>query len=336
MKHRLSDLYILALITVVIVLLMSVLNPRQFLTIANLESMAFQLPELGLLSMAMMITMLTGGINLSIIATANMTGIVAALILTSGHSQGPADVSVGTLLLAISAGLAVAIVIGLINGLLIALLGVSPILATLGMMTLVDGLGIVFTRGYVVSGFPEAIRFLGNGTVAGIPFGVFLLALAALLLAVLLNRTSFGFNIYMIGCNPTATYFSGVNNNTVIIRTYILSSVYAGFAALIMMSRFNSVSSAYGKSYLLITILCSVLGGISASGGFGRVSGLILALTVLQIVSSGLNLLQVSSFLTIAIWGCIIVIVMAINYLVFRFQERSMSIKRGLLSNLVG
>jgi simple sugar transport system permease protein len=88
-----------------------------------------------------------------------------------------------------------------------------------------------------------------------------------------------------------------------------------------MMSRFNSAKADYGESYLLMTVLASVLGGVSAAGGFGRVSGLVLALVILQLVSSGLNLLNVNPFLTIAIWGMILILVMVVNYLSARYRE---------------
>jgi len=327
-KRRHSDLTVIGLIGIGMFLLMWLLNPRQFLTVGNLQSMAFQLPELGLLSMAMMITMLTGGINLSIIATANMAGIVTAIVLKAPGLAGPQGAGPAVVALAIAAGLGTAAAIGLASGALIAGLNVSPILATLGMMTLVDGLTIVVTKGYVISGLPEAVRFIGNGTLSGVPFATLLFALAALLLALVLNRTPLGFHIYMIGSNPTASLFSGVNNRAVLLRTYLISGLYAGMAALIMISRFNSAKSGYGASYLLVTVLASVLGGVSAAGGFGRVSGLIIALVVLQIVSSGFNLLRVSSFLTIALWGLIIILVMATNHVAAHLRERRMVKRR--------
>jgi len=323
LKFRLSQLYILGLVMVAVFLLMWLLNPRHFLTLGNFQSMAFQLPELGLLSMAMMVTMLTGGINLSIIATANMTGIVTALILTSTiDPAAPPSGAAWLIVLAIAAGLATALIIGLINGALIAGLNVSPILATLGMMTLVNGMTIVITKGYVISGLPNAVRFIGNGTIAGIPFCTILFALCALILAIVLNRTPLGFKIYMLGSNQTASYFAGVSNRAVLFKTYLLSSLYAGIAAMIMMSRFNSAKAGYGASYLLVTVLASVLGGTSASGGFGRVAGIVMALVILQVVSSGFNLLGVSSFLTIAIWGIIIIVVMVVNFISTSIQER--------------
>ncbi len=325
-KYKHSELIVLGAVMTALFLLMVVLNPGDFLRIGNLQTMAFQLPELGLLSLAMMVTMLTGGINLSIIATANMSSIVTALILTGAiNPEAPPPGAGGIILLAVAAGLLTALIIGLLNGLLVARLKVSPILATLGTMTLVNGLAIVTTRGYVISGLPNAVRFIGNGVVLGIPVGAIIFILCAALMALILNRTPLGFNIYMLGSNPVASRYSGVNNTTVIIKTYLISSLYAGFAALIMLSRFNSAKAGYGKSYLLITILASVLGGTSAAGGFGRVSGLVMALVVLQVVSSGLNLLRVSSFLTITFWGVIIILVMVMNFFSAKLKERGLA-----------
>jgi ribose/xylose/arabinose/galactoside ABC-type transport system permease subunit len=272
--------------------------------------MAFQLPELGILSLAMMVVMITGGINLSIIASANMIGITTAIILKAMEGS-PAGVAVP---LAILAGLALAAVIGLFNGFLVAYIGITPILATLGTMTLLNGIAIVVTKGYVISGFCDTVLYIGNGTVFGIPFPLILFAVMALIMSLILNKTRTGFNLYMIGSNAIATRFSGVENAKVLMRTYLISGLYSGVAALVMISRFNSAKSGYGNSYLLVTILAAVLGGVSSDGGFGRVSGLVVALVTLQMLSSGFNLLRVSSFLTTAIWGFIMIAVMVINY----------------------
>ncbi len=120
---------------------------------------------------------------------------------------------------------------------------------------------------------------------------VIVFALCAAPLALLLNRTPFGIAIYMIGSNERSMRFSGVDTRRVLLRVYVLSSLLCGVAALVMMSRFNSANAAYGESYQLITILAAVLGGVDPFGGFGRVMGLMLALIILQVISSGLNLL---------------------------------------------
>jgi len=315
LKQKISDTLILLIALVTFILVMAGLNGAQFFKIQNIQSMAFQMPELGILSLAMMITMLTGGINLSIIASANLTSIIIALVLSrllgSDMSTGG---SVGSILFAIGAGLFVSALIGLLNGFLIAYIEVSPILATLGTMILVKGICIVLTKGYVISGFPPFIRFIGNEKFLGIPVPMIIFIICAALMALILTRTRLGICIHMLGSNATACHFSGVDNRKILMKTYLISGLYTGIAAIIMMSRFNSAKAGYGESYLLMTVLASVLGGTSAAGGFGKVSGLVIALVILQVVSNGLNLMRVNNFLTIAIWGGILVLVMGVNY----------------------
>jgi len=308
-KH--SGGYTLSGIMILVFILMWILSPDRFLRPGNLQSMAFQLPELGLLSLAMMVIMINGGINLSIVSTANLAGITAALILTK---QLPPDAAGAAALpvvaLAIAAALAMALVVGFGNGLLVAYLDMSPILSTLGTMTLLNGISILMTKGYVISGFPDVYTYLGNGLLLGIPFPILLFALTALGLALVMGRTAFGFDLYMIGTNAKASLFSGVNNRLILMKSYVLSGLLSGFAGIIMSSRFNSAKSDYGASYLLVTVLAAVLGGTSSTGGFGKVGGLVLALVILQFVSSGLNLLQANAFLTRALWGVILIVVM--------------------------
>lgn len=277
--------------------------------------MASQLPELGILTLAMMLPMLTSGINLSIIASANLSGIVMAMILTQ---MVPPDSTLSggiwITFLAILAGLAVGAITGMLNGFLIAIVEISPILATLGTMIMLGGISVVITEGYVISGFPQTLLAIGNKSTFGVPNPMIIFLLCAGITAVILNRTPLGTRIYMIGTNPVACFYSGVDNKKVLFKTYILSGIFSGVAAIIMISRFNSAKADYGESYLLQTVLAAVLGGVSAAGGFGKVGGLIISLIIMQMISSGLNLLGVSNFLTIALWGIILILVMIFKY----------------------
>jgi simple sugar transport system permease protein len=287
----------------------------RFFSVNTLQSMAFQMPELGILSLAMMLALLSGGLNLSIIATANLAGLTIAFVLTHTVPGSEGMAWVGWQVLAIASGFAVAALVGLVNGFVIAYLRVSPILATLGTMTACKGLAIGLTHGNVISGFPDPIVFIGNGTVFGVPFALIVLALCALPVAIMLNATPFGAKIYMIGSNEKATRYSGVDTRAILLRLYVLSSLLAGVAAVVMLARFNSANAAYGESYLLVTILAAVLGGVDPFGGFGKVGGLMLALIILQMISSAFNLLNLSQFLTLAIWGGILIAVAAVPHL---------------------
>jgi len=308
---------------VFIMLLMWGFTGNDFMNLGNFQSMAYQMPELGVLSLAMMIAMLTSGINLSIIATANLSGIVIALILTNTLSAD--NGSAGTIwvvALAILAGLIVSALVGALNGFLIAVLDISPILATLGTMIMVSGISIVLTEGYVISGFPPAMLAIGNGDLLGIPVPILVFLACAGVMSVILNNTPLGTRIYLLGSNPVACFYSGVDNRAVLFRTYIISGIYSGVAAVIMISRFNSAKADYGESYLLLTVLAAVLGGVSAAGGFGKVSGLFLSLVILQMISSGLNLMGISNFLTLALWGIVLIVVMVINYFIENQQQK--------------
>lgn len=302
----------LTILLAALVLVFGLIVGENFFAKSTMQSMAFQLPELGILSLAMMISLISGGLNLAIIATANLCALAMAYILTKFVPGSEGFAWVAWQIIAVLAGLAVAMVIGLVNGFVIAYLGVSPILATLGTMTFVKGIAIGMTRGNVISGLPDSIVFLGNGTVFGVPTAMLVFAAVAVPMAVMLARTPLGTAIYMVGSNEKATRFSGIDTKRVILKVYLISSLLAAVAGLVMMARFNSANASYAESYLLVTILAAVLGGVSPAGGFGKITGLILSLVILQVISSAFNLLNFSQFLTLAIWGAILIAVTAV------------------------
>jgi simple sugar transport system permease protein len=319
---------LLALLAALVVTF-AILLPGRFLTLGTAQSMMFQLPELGLLALAMAIPLISGGLNLAIIATSNQCALLMAWIMRSaiGPEAGSLEMT-AIIALAMLAGLALCSVIGFVAGFLIANTGAHPILVTLGLMSVVDGISIYLTRGTVISGFPEAFLWVGNTTLAGIPVPFLILAIAAVAVGLVLRRTGFGISIYMIGSNVQATRYSGIDTKRVLVGVYTLSGVLCFVAACLMMTRFNSASAGYAQSYLLITILAAVLGGIDPFGGFGRISGLMIALVVLQVIASGFNLLGLSQHLTLAIWGLTLVAVMAIKFLLAPLFARNQNVRK--------
>lgn len=290
----------------------SVLLPGTFLQPGTMQAMMFQLPELGLLSLAMAIPLVSGGLNLAIIATANQAALLMAWILTT---QMPPDAVGGEVWLWIAvafvASFLLCLIIGLITGFIVAVVGVHPILVTLGTQTLIGGISIWLTRGQTLSGFPEVLIYVSNETIAGIPISFGIFAVVALGVHILLTQTVLGIQIHMIGSNLESTRFSGVDTRRVQIWVYVLSSLLCWLAAIVMMARFNSAGADIAQSYLLITILAAILGGIDPYGGFGRVTGLVVALLILQTISSGFNLLGFNQHLTLALWGLTLIAVMA-------------------------
>jgi simple sugar transport system permease protein len=303
------------------------LMPGRFLAPVNLESMASQLPEFGFLAIAMMLAMITGGIDLSIVAVANLTGVVAAIILTS-QSLSAAMPTAGVIALSVVAVIVISAMCGFVNGLLVAVLRVPAILATLGSQWLFLGLAVVITKGHSVSGLPDAFAVIGNGTLLGVPWSFLALLVFAALVSLLLNRTRLGFRMYSVGGNAQVSRFSGIDTNRVLVSTHVLASVMAGLASLIMISRANSMRPGYGDAYLLQAILVVVLGGTDPNGGSGKVSGLIMAIIILQVTQSGLNFLSFSPFFKKFTWGLALLVVMVLNYLLAKQGPRLLAIGR--------
>ena len=308
-----SDLTLVAL-TVAVFVTMSLLNPGRFLSAANFESMAFQFPELALLSLAMLLAMLSGGIDLSVVAVANLCGILAAMILTGELSGGePLGGTATSIVLAVVVAVACGACCGTLNGLLISRLEVSPILATLGTMQLFAGAGLVLTGGRAVHGFPESFLALGNASLWGVPVPFLLFAAAAALVWLLSSRTALGIHMRLLGTNPTAALFSGIRVNRVLFHTYLITGILGAVTGLLMIARTNSAKADYGSSYLLQAILVAVLGGVNPAGGFGHVRGVCVAVLALQFLSSGFGMLHFSNFVRDFIWGSFLLLFMMIN-----------------------
>ncbi len=328
-----NNLKWLLIITVLVFITMSALRPNLFFSFDNFSSMAFQFPEFGLLAMAMMLTMLTGGIDLSVVGVANLSGILAALILTRVMPvEASATQVVLYSMLAIGTSLVTGLVCGLTNGFLIATIGIPPILATLGTMEFFTGIAIVITRGAAVFGFPELITFMGNGSLWIFPIPLLLFTAAALIFAVVLNRTAYGNQLYLMGTNPTAARYSGLNNTRLLLRTYMLSGLLAAVSGLVILARTNSAKADYGSSYTLQAILIAVLGGVNPAGGFGKVMGLVLAILTLQFLSSGFSMLRFSNFVKEFIWGAVLLLVMVINYVSNTRRQRREAQKQAAIS----
>lgn len=304
----------LAVIALIVFAVMAALSPDRFLSAQNMTSMAFQFPEFAILALAMTVTMLTGGIDLSVVGVANFTAVVAAMILTrfAGPDATGADAAMW-IAAAVAASMVLGLVAGLFNGILVAVLGLPAILATLGSGLIFTGLAVALTGGSAVMGFPTAIAWLGNGTALGIPVPLILFAVLAALLALILSRTGFGLKVQMFGANPLAARFAAIDITGLLIRVYLLSGLLAAIAGLVVMSRANSAKADYGSSYLLLAVLIAVLGGVNPYGGYGKIIGVVLAVLSMQFLSSGLNMLSVSNFARELIWGVLLIFVMIIN-----------------------
>jgi simple sugar transport system permease protein len=307
--------------TLVTFIIFSYFSSDIFFTPENFQSMAYQVPEIAILSIAVMLSMLTGGIDLSIVSISNASALIAAFIMTQKMSEEGA-ISNSWIIIACLVGILLGLICGAMNALLIAVLNVTPILATLATLTLFNGIAIGITNGVSVSNLPEQFMRVGNGTFFGIPTPFVLMMVIAACVGYLINRTSLGLKVFLIGTNRKAAQYSVMGDKRVIAWTYVISGFLSSLAGLIIASRTSAASPDFGSSYILLAIVIVVLGGINPMGGFGTVTGVVLATIVLQMVASGFNALRFSQFFYLAAQGGVLVIVMMINTILEQRRAR--------------
>lgn len=312
--RKLSQLVVLTIVTF---LLFSLLKPDLFFTRRNLQSMAFQIPEVAILSMAVMLSMLTGGIDLSIVSISSLSALTSAFLMVNHTKTGASNVD-AWILIACLAGMFVGFLGGCVNSWLIAKVNVTPILATLATLTLFNGLAVGITNGESITGLPDEFQRIGNGTFYGVPTPFIVMVVAAIFVAIYINRTGLGLKTFLVGANRTASRYSVVGDRRVIAITYLLSSLLASLAGLVITARSASANPDYGSSYILLAIVVVVLGGVSPFGGFGTVTGVLLGTFVLQMVSSGFNALRFSQFFYLISQGGVLIMIMIVNVLMER------------------
>ncbi len=299
--------------TVAVFAVFAVASPGTFPSIANLQSMGFQFPETGLLGLGVMLSMVTGGIDLSLVGIANLAGLVATEFLVAaprlvGHAAPPALVVLGVLL-----ALAVGVGCGAINGILIGVLRFPPILATLASLQFFGGLAIAWTGGHAVLGLPSAFTDIGNASPWGIPVTVFIFAGSALGVGLLLNWRKLGVLMTLVGANPVAARFSGIRVARVLLGAYVASGALASLAGVIIVARTASAAPDYGQSYILLSIVIAILAGVDPNGGFGTVTGIVLATVCLTLIRTGFDSLGFSQFAYQMAQGAIVIAVLALS-----------------------
>lgn len=326
-SHRVRDPNLLRLLIMLIFVfvLMTVMRPNQFATMADFNSMMRQFPEYGIMAIGVSLTMITGGIDLGVVGAANLSAILTAKFLIGVVPKGaePTQV-VPYLIIGILLALSVGLACGALAGVLISKFNIPAILATLGTQQLFTGIAIGITRGRPQSGLPLLYSRVGNMQFFNfIPISFVIFLLVAISIGITLSRTRFGTYMYMLGTNPRASRYAGLNNTSILLRTYMVSGLLSSVAGLIMMARANSAKADYGSPYTLQCVLIAVLGGVDPNGGFGTIGGVTMAVLILQFLSSGLNMFNnVSNFYRDVIWGGVLILVLVFNKLLSWREER--------------
>lgn len=313
-----KNLVRLLVVFLMVFVLCTALKGSLFVSVSNFQSMSKQFPEFGLLSIAMAFTLFTAGIDLSVVATANLCAVLMAKFLSIVIVP---DMGSSAIFMMIAAAclmaLAVSVLCGAFNGFLIGVVGITPILATLGTQALYTGFAIVMTNGSTLGGLPKQLAATINGSVTGIPVPVIIFCVFAAISAFIMSRTTLGYKLRMLGTSEKASTFSGFDNVRLFIINYVISAMLSAVAGIIMLGRFNSAKADYGASYLMQAILIAVLGGVDPYGGKGNISGVVMATVIVQMVSSWLNMYEnISNFYRQIIWGGLLIFVLIYNYIV--------------------
>ena len=307
-------------ITVCALLLSGIFFGNTMFSLANIQSMAFQIPEFGFFCLAMMLSNLIGGIDLSIIAGANMVAIFTAYVLNGKWAFGTTGIL--QIVTALLVAFITSILFGLFNGLLISKTSAPSLIATLGTMTLFRGIGMALTGGSSVGDITLIFSAAGEAKVFNIPAIFWVFLIVALLLGIVMDYTEFGRKLYLYGENPIAARFSAIHNEKMCRGVFMLTGLLAGIAGIIILSRVNSAKVGYGDSYLLQTMIVCVIGGIHPAGGKGKVKGVMIAIILMQIMSSAFTIMSLSPYTKKLIWGFMLVIVLGMNYFIGKFSSK--------------
>lgn len=306
-------------ILVIVTVVSGLTKGTKFINAGNLQSMAKSLSEYGLMSIGVGVAMISGGIDLSTVYVANLCGILAGMGMKNMGMSIPAAILVALL---------VGAVCGAFNGFLIAVLKIPAMLATLGTYQLYMGIAIVCSGGSTVSGIPREYSSFAGMKLAGIPLPFLVFVLVVVVVALIMAKTKFGERVHMVGTNAKAAKFAGINNTSVIIRAYILSGVVSAVAGLLSLARISSAKADFGSSYTMQTILISVLGGVNPNGGFGSIPGIAIAVLILQMLSSYLNMFpNISNYYRDLIWGVALIGVLIMNHTIEKRRMAKLSQK---------
>jgi rhamnose transport system permease protein len=302
------------------------LSNHNFLSITNINNILANTAILAILSVGMMMVLLTGGIDLSIGATIALSGMVSAMTVTAIPTLSP--------VLAILEGMAVGMVAGALIGLLVARFNVLPIIATLGFMNILRGVTYLVSKGAWVSSYQmsDSFKAIATGKVLGISnFNLILIAVVIFLVfSYFINHVRTGRQIYAVGSNPSAADISGIPRRRIVWFVYTAMGTLAGLAGVLWVSKFASAQGDTAMGYELSVIAATVLGGVSISGGSGKVSGLLLGTILFGILNNALPLINVSPFWQQAIQGIVILIAVLLNVLVKRNSQRLTLRKRAI------
>lgn len=293
----LSERFGLGLFLILLLAVAAIASPT-FLVPANLLNLLTLAAPLGMVVLGQTFVILVRGLDLSVASLMATVAVLATAFRATSDSVIP---------LIFVAAIVLSMVVGFVNGWLVTKRGVSPFLATLAMMIILQGARFAYTGGAPISTLPPGMAWLANGRILGLPVNLWTLAVMAAFLGFLLHRMRLGREIYMVGANPRAARLNGLSPDAVTILCYVICSVCAGIGGLFLLGYVGTVSNWVGQGYELDSIVAAVMGGVALSGGRGSVFGALMGVAVLIVINNLVILLGFPVEAQFIIKGVIIV-----------------------------
>ncbi len=292
----------LVLVLLVIGVIMTTISPV-FLSYLNLRAILMALSVEVPIAVGMVILLVSGGLDLSVGSTLAFTGVVTGMALNAGLTA-PVSILIGLL---------AALGVGLVNGLLVAKVGINPFITTLGMMTTVRGLLLVLAGGRAVLNLPHSFTVIGQGKLFGLQYPIYVMLFVVIVGDVLMRNYRFFRQNYYIGSNEKAARLIGINVDLVKIFNFCLVAFLSGVAGLLITARFGSASLTVGSGLELKVITAAIIGGASLSGGEGSVFGAFLGALLITVLANALNLMGVDVFWQTLVTGLILITAVVID-----------------------
>ena len=316
LKKKYGYTFMLLILAAIVILFFTVMKGKNFWQVSLWQGMMAQFPEYGIMTLGLMFCFICGKMDMSFMMLGNFATVMAVRYIIANTTDTMNNGQIGgVMLVGILIALAIAIVGGIINGLLVTQLNIPPVMATISMQMVWLGISTALTRGDTVTGLPTLYTEIGHTNLFGwLPLPMLIFIILFIICAFVLKYTVYGEKIYMIGTNEKAAKFSGIDTTKTIIITYVLCDVLATIGALIMVSTMASAKADYGTSYVTRAILILVLAGVLPNGGMGKILNVLITIFTIQIIATGVNLFpKLNTYYASLIWGGLLVIVLILS-----------------------
>ncbi|MFW5889338.1 MAG: ABC transporter permease [Bacillota bacterium] len=283
---------------IVLIIFFSIFT-NTFLTFGNLINIARQISMLGIAAVGMAFVLLLGGIDLSIGSQISLVNIIGAWLMAKAGLNP---------VFAIIISLTVSTSVGFMHGWIIANIKMPPLIVTLASLTILEGLAFIISGGVPIFGFPKSFSVIGQGYVGFVPVPVIIMIVIMAIGSFILNKTYFGRYFYAVGGNEEASELSGIDVKKVKYLVYTLSGLFAGIAGVVMLSRANSGQAIAGQGFELDVLTAVVLGGVSLTGGYGKMNNVVSGVLIMGVLSNGMVLMNINNYYQLVVKGLVLML----------------------------